>query len=200
MFYLEPKMPWRQTPSLKNKAIVFTTATVRAYLDHLNARFSKVCEMCKVRSIDSLKYVQEFYTPVCVIWGHFHAHKHDAAQNKAWLVALLVSHMTSWVVLGHSKRPRFSDLLPSVWSFGYMRLPWPWLSWFKCVSCKHKILGSNPMELMMSIMLLHKMDKQASIHKGQQQQSSLIFRSWVQIPVVPHSRKGGPPVPSESWL
>ncbi len=135
-----------------------------------------------------------------LLWGHFHAHKHDAAQNKAWLVALLVSHMASWVVLGHSKRPRFSDLLPSVWSFGYMRLPWPWLSWFKCVSCKHKILGSNPMELMMSIMLLHKMDKQASIHKGQQQQSSLIFRSWVQIPVVPHSRKGGPPVPSESWL
>ncbi len=25
--------------------------------------FSKLCEICKVQGIDSLKYVQEFYTP-----------------------------------------------------------------------------------------------------------------------------------------
>ncbi len=33
--------------------------------DQLNAGFSKVCEKCKVRGIESLKYVREFYTPVC---------------------------------------------------------------------------------------------------------------------------------------
>ncbi len=49
----------------------------------LNVGFTKVCEICKVRGIDSLKYVQEFYTPVC----HFYAPKHDAAQNETWLVA-----------------------------------------------------------------------------------------------------------------
>ncbi len=31
----------------------------------LNAEFSKVCENIKVCSIESLKYVREFYTPVC---------------------------------------------------------------------------------------------------------------------------------------
>ncbi len=33
--------------------------------DQLNAEFSKVCENFKVRGIESLKYVREFYTPVC---------------------------------------------------------------------------------------------------------------------------------------
>ncbi len=27
--------------------------------------FQKVCEICKVHSIDSLENIQEFYTPVC---------------------------------------------------------------------------------------------------------------------------------------
>ncbi len=31
----------------------------------LNAGFSKVCEILKVCSIESFKYVREFYTPVC---------------------------------------------------------------------------------------------------------------------------------------
>ncbi len=47
-------MLWRQTPS-QNKAVVFTTVTADAYQDQLNAGFSKVCEIFKVRGIESLK-------------------------------------------------------------------------------------------------------------------------------------------------
>ncbi len=67
MFCLETKIPWRQTPSRKKKAVVFTTVTTNAYQyqDQINAGFSKVCEIFKVCGIESLKYVQEFYTPVC---------------------------------------------------------------------------------------------------------------------------------------
>ncbi len=64
-FRLETKMPWRQTPSRKKKAVVFTAVTTNAYQDQLNAGFSKVCEIFKVHGIVSLKYVWEFYTPVC---------------------------------------------------------------------------------------------------------------------------------------
>ncbi len=64
-FRLETKMPWCQTPSRKKKAVVFTTVMTNAYQDQLNAGFSKVCEILKVRGIESLKYVREFYTPVC---------------------------------------------------------------------------------------------------------------------------------------
>ncbi len=41
------------------------SVTTNAYQDQLNAGFSKVCEIFKVRGIESLKYVREFYTPVC---------------------------------------------------------------------------------------------------------------------------------------
>ncbi len=68
-YCLETKMPWRQTPSRKKKAVVFTTVTTNAYQDQINAGFSKVCEIFKVRSIESLKYVREFYTPVCYCGG-----------------------------------------------------------------------------------------------------------------------------------
>ncbi len=54
-----------QTPSRKKKAVMFTNVTTNAYQDQINAGFSKVCEIFKVRGIESLKYVQEFYTPVC---------------------------------------------------------------------------------------------------------------------------------------
>ncbi len=64
-FRLETKMLWRQTPQEKKKAVVFTNVTTNAYQGQLNAGFSKVCEIFKVRGIESLKYVQEFYTPVC---------------------------------------------------------------------------------------------------------------------------------------
>ncbi len=64
-FCLETKMPWRQTPSRKKKAVVFTNVTTSAYQDQLNAGFSKVCEIFKVCGIESLQYVREFHTPVC---------------------------------------------------------------------------------------------------------------------------------------
>ncbi len=52
-FRLETKMPWRQTPSRKKKAVVFTTVTTDAYQDQLNAGVSKVCEIFKVHGIES---------------------------------------------------------------------------------------------------------------------------------------------------
>ncbi len=64
-FRRETKMPWRQTPSRKKKAVVFTNVTTNAYQDQLNAGFSKVCEIFKVCGIESLKYIREFHTPVC---------------------------------------------------------------------------------------------------------------------------------------
>ncbi len=64
-FHLETKMPWRQTPSRKKKAVVFTTVTRNAYHDQINAGFSKACEIFKVHGIESLKYVREYYSPVC---------------------------------------------------------------------------------------------------------------------------------------
>ncbi len=51
-------MPWRQTPLRKKKAVVFTNATVNPYQGQLNAGFSKVCEIFKVRNIESLKYIR----------------------------------------------------------------------------------------------------------------------------------------------
>ncbi len=116
-FRLETKMPWCQTPSWKKKAIVFTTVTMSAYQDQVNAGFVKVCKIFKVRGTESLKYVQELYTTI--LWGHFHAPKQDATQNETWLVALPVSHVASWARHGHSKQPRFPDLLPSVWRSSY---------------------------------------------------------------------------------
>ncbi len=64
-FHLETKMPWRQTPSRKKKAVLFTDVTTSAYQDLINAGFSKVCEIFRVRGIESLKYLREFHTPVC---------------------------------------------------------------------------------------------------------------------------------------
>ncbi len=61
----ETKMPWRQTPSWKKEAVVFTNVTTSAYQGQLNAGFSKVCEIFKVRGIESLKYIRELHTPVC---------------------------------------------------------------------------------------------------------------------------------------
>ncbi len=55
-FCLETKMLWRQTPSRKKKAIVFTNVTTIAYQDQLNAGFSKVCEIFKVRGIETASW------------------------------------------------------------------------------------------------------------------------------------------------
>ncbi len=84
MFRLETKIPWHQTPSRKKKAVIFTNVTVNAYQGQLNARFSKVCETFKVRSLESLKYIRE----------------RDAEQNKLWLVVWYVSQMASRAGLG----------------------------------------------------------------------------------------------------
>ncbi len=50
-------MAWCQTPSQKKKAVVFTNVKTNAYQGQLNAGFSKVCEIFKVRGIESLKYI-----------------------------------------------------------------------------------------------------------------------------------------------
>ncbi len=50
-FRLETKMLWRQTPSRKKKAVVFTNVMMNAYQDQLNAGVSKVCEIFKVCGI-----------------------------------------------------------------------------------------------------------------------------------------------------
>ncbi len=50
-FCLETKMLWRQAPSRKKKAVVFTTVMTSAYQDQLHAGFSKVCEIFKIRGI-----------------------------------------------------------------------------------------------------------------------------------------------------
>ncbi len=115
------KMPWRQTPSRKKKAFVFTTVTTNAYQDQINAGFSKVCEIFKVRGIESLKYVREFHTCL-LLWWHFHAQKRDAERNELWLVVLHVGQTASWAGLGQWKLPSTPDLQPSVWSSGYARL------------------------------------------------------------------------------
>ncbi len=61
-FHLETKMLWRQTPSRKKKAVVFTNVTANAYQSRLNAGFPKICEIFKVCAIESLKYIREFFS------------------------------------------------------------------------------------------------------------------------------------------
>ncbi len=58
-------MLWRQNPSRKKKAAVFTNVTANAYQSRLNAGFPKLCKIVKVCAIESLKYIREFHTPVC---------------------------------------------------------------------------------------------------------------------------------------
>ncbi len=100
-FHLETKMPWRQTPSRKKKAVVFTAVTTSAYQDQINLifGFSKVCEIFKVRGIESLKYVREFYTPVWYC-GDISTPKRDAERNELWLAVWHVSQTASWAGLG----------------------------------------------------------------------------------------------------
>ncbi len=66
-FCLEIKTPWRQKPSRKKKAAMFTNVTANAYQSQLNAGFSKVCEIFKVHGIESLKYIREFHTPFVIL-------------------------------------------------------------------------------------------------------------------------------------
>ncbi len=64
---LETNMLWRQTPSRKKKAVMFTTVTTSACQDQLNAAFSKVCEIFNVRGIESLKIRQRVLHTVIVL-------------------------------------------------------------------------------------------------------------------------------------
>ncbi len=90
-FCLETKMPWRQTPSRKKKAVVFTTVMTSAYQDQLNAGFSKVCEIFNVHGIESLKYVRAFYTRVCYC-GDISTHRNVMLNetNCDWLFDMTV--------------------------------------------------------------------------------------------------------------
>ncbi len=87
----ETKMPWRQTPSRKMKAAVFTNVTTSAYQGQLNAGFSKVCEIFKVCGIESLKYIREIYTPVCY-YGDISTHRNVTLNemNCDWLFDMSV--------------------------------------------------------------------------------------------------------------
>ncbi len=111
-FLLETKMQWRQTPSQKKKAVMFTTDE-STYQGQLNAGFSKVCEIFKVCGIKSLKYVRVLHTGL-LLWWHFHTPKRDVEQNELWLVVGHVCQMASWVGLGQWKLPWIPDLQPSV--------------------------------------------------------------------------------------
>ncbi len=100
-FRLETKMPWRQNPSRKKKAVVFTNVTTSAYQDQLNAGFSKVCEIFKVRSKESLKYIREFHTCL-LLWWHFHAFPSSTLNetNCDWLFDMSVKrpHGGPWPI------------------------------------------------------------------------------------------------------
>ncbi len=87
----ETKMPWHQSPSRKKKAVLFTNVTTNAYQDQLNAGFSNVCEIFKVRGIESLKYIREFHTPVCY-YGDISTHRNVTLNetNYDWLFDMLV--------------------------------------------------------------------------------------------------------------
>ncbi len=65
-FNVPPGNKYAVPPNLltKEESRAFTNVTTSAYQDQLNAGFSKVCEIFKVRGIESLKYVREFHTPV----------------------------------------------------------------------------------------------------------------------------------------
>ncbi len=112
-------MPWHQTPSRKKKAVVFTTVTTNAYQDQINAGFSKVCEIFKVRSIESLKYVREFYTPVCYC-GYISTPRNVTLNetNCDWLFVMSVKRPHGWALANESYH-LFSQ---SVWRSGYARL------------------------------------------------------------------------------
>ncbi len=82
-FCLETKIPWRQTPSRKKKAVVLTTVMTNAYQDQINAGFSKVCEIFKVRGIESLIKIHPRVSHTSLLLlRHFHAPKRDAERNE----------------------------------------------------------------------------------------------------------------------
>ncbi len=98
---------------------MFTTVMMSTYHDQLNTGFSEACEMFKVRGIESLKYVQEFYYYwSLLLWRHFHAPKHDTAQKLNMIVCFTCK---SYGLLGRpwpfkvAKVPRPSAVSLKVW-------------------------------------------------------------------------------------
>ncbi len=87
-FRLETKMPWCQTLSRKKKAVVFTTVTTNAYQGQLNAEFSKVGEIFKVRGIESLKYVREFHTVIVATFPR--------PETWLWTKRTVIGCLTCW--------------------------------------------------------------------------------------------------------
>ncbi len=75
----------------------------------------------KVRSIESLKYIQEFHTPVCYC-GDISTSRNVTLNetNCDWLFDMSVNGLMGgpWPM----KLPSIPDLQPSVWRSGYARL------------------------------------------------------------------------------
>ncbi len=68
-------------------------------LNQLNAGFSKVCEIFKVRGIESLKYVRGFHTPVCYC-GDISTHRNVTLNetNCDWLFDMSVKRPHGWAL------------------------------------------------------------------------------------------------------
>ncbi len=113
----ETKMPWCQSPSRKKKAV-----TTNAYQGQLNAGFSKVCEILKVCGIESLKYVQEFHTPVCY-YGDISTHRNVTLNETKydWLFDMSVKRPHGRA-LANETCHLFQTFQPSVWRSCYARL------------------------------------------------------------------------------
>ncbi len=116
--------------------------TMSIYQDQLNAGFSKVCEKFKVHGIESLKYVREFYTPVCYCGGISTPLNMTRHKTKCdWLLYLSVI----WP-LGQAFAIQSGQ---SSQTFSYARLYWPRINTSACfelymlipVSCQNEFTG-----------------------------------------------------------
>ncbi len=90
-FCLETKNAMAPNPLTKEESRRVLQLTTSACQDQLNTEFSKVCEKFKIRGIESLKYVREFYTPVCYcgdISTHLNMTRHKMKHD--WLLYLSV--------------------------------------------------------------------------------------------------------------
>ncbi len=78
-------------PLTKEESCRVYNVTMNAYQDQLHAGFSKVCEIFKVRGIESLKYIREFHTPVCCC-GDIFTHRNVTLNetNCDWLFDMSV--------------------------------------------------------------------------------------------------------------
>ncbi len=68
-------MPWRQTPSRKKKAVVFTDVTETLIRVNLTLDFRTYVKYLKFAIIESFKYIRE------LLWRHLLTPKRDAERN-----------------------------------------------------------------------------------------------------------------------